>query len=144
MFAYITLRQANELVRDLHRHSAPVVGHKFSRGLFLDGRLVGAIIVGRPVSRQLAARGYLEVTRCVTDGTPNACSRLYADAWRIVRQQGLKLCTYIRADEPGSSLRAAGWSPVHYTRPEQWSRSSRPRPPRELIGRWRYEPPQQT
>ena len=44
-----------------------------------DGQLIGAAIVGRPVARLAGPpRQVLEVVRLVTDGTPNACSMLYA------------------------------------------------------------------
>ena len=48
----ISLRDANEYVRQHHRHHKPVAGHKFSIGCEADGELVGVIIAGRPVSRQ--------------------------------------------------------------------------------------------
>ena len=47
----ISLRDANEYVRQHHRHHKPVAGHKFSIGCEADGELVGVIIAGRPVSR---------------------------------------------------------------------------------------------
>ena len=49
----ISLRDANEYVRQHHRHHKPVAGHKFSIGCEADGELVGVIIAGRPVSRYL-------------------------------------------------------------------------------------------
>ena len=65
----ITLREANEYVKLRHRHHKPVAGHKFSIGCEADGRLVGVIIAGRPVSRYLDDGKTLEVTRLCTDGT---------------------------------------------------------------------------
>ena len=44
----ISLRDANEYVRQHHRHHKPVAGHKFSIGCEADGELVGVIIAGRP------------------------------------------------------------------------------------------------
>ena len=49
----ISLRDANEYVRQHHRHHKPVVGHKLSIGCEANGELVGVIIAGRPVSRYL-------------------------------------------------------------------------------------------
>ena len=43
----ISLRDANEYVRQHHRHHKPVAGHKFSIGCEADGALVGVIIAGR-------------------------------------------------------------------------------------------------
>lgn len=141
MITIIPLRTANDLVASWHRHAKPVIGHKWSIGLYLDGRLVGAAIVGRPVSRVLAARGYLEVTRLVTDGTPNACSRLYAAAWRKARKLGYRLCTYTRADEGGGSLRGAGWTVAGKRAAGQWNTPARPRQLRNAVERIRWEPP---
>jgi hypothetical protein len=135
-----TLAFANSVVASRHRHSSPVVGHIFSLSLWQADNCVGVAIVGRPVSRHLAARGYLEVTRCCTDGTPHACSALYGACWRTVRRMGKLLCTYTLVTEPGTSLRAAGWRPTHLTRAEQWSRTARPRPARPLIRKIRWEP----
>lgn len=52
----------------------------------------------------------LEVTRLCTDGTPNACSMLYAACARAAQAMGFyKIQTYILDTEPGTSLKAAGW-----------------------------------
>ena len=107
----LTLAQANQLVLSLHRHHKPVVGHRFSLGLEQDGKLVGAVIVGRPKAKAYDQYRVAEVTRLVTDGTKNACSFLYAAAARVAREMGFdKIQTYILVSEPGTSLRAAGWS----------------------------------
>ena len=81
----LTLKQANILVTSLHRHHKPAVGHRFSLGLEKDGQLVGACIVGRPVSREISQYNVAEVTRLVTDGTKMACSMLYGAAARVSR-----------------------------------------------------------
>lgn len=76
----IELYEANALVSALHRHHKPSQGHRFSIGVIdAEGNLRGACIVGRPVARLAGhPRTCLEVTRLVTDGTPNLCSMLYA------------------------------------------------------------------
>ncbi len=95
MLKPVTLAQANEFVAQHHRHHKPVVGHKFSIGCTLNGELVGVAIVGRPVSRYLDDGLTLEVNRLCTDGTKNACSMLYAAAWRAARAIGYrKIVTY--------------------------------------------------
>lgn len=106
----ITLKKANEFVADHHRHHKPVVGHKFSVGLILNSELIGVVIVGRPVAR-LADDGLTaEVTRLVTLGQPNACSKLYGASARICKEMGyLKIQTYILDSETGISLKASGW-----------------------------------
>ena len=86
--------------------------------------------------------GYtLEVLRCCVDGSKNACSQLYAAAWRAARALGYRrLITYTRADEPGTSLRAAGWR-LDFTqrRVHSWHRPGRPRADKTaLIKRMRW------
>ena len=81
----MTLREANAFVEQNHRHHKPVVGHKFSIGVSDGEKVVGVAIVGRPVGRFLDDGWTLEVTRLCTDGTRNACSMLYAAAWRAAR-----------------------------------------------------------
>lgn len=104
----ISLKEANAFVEQHHRHHKPVVGHKFSVAAAKDGKVVGVAIVGRPVSRHLDDGWTLEVNRLCTDGTRNACSFLYAAAWRCARNMGYKkLITYILDTETGSSLKAA-------------------------------------
>jgi len=105
-----SLKDANAFVARLHRHSAVVVGHKFSIAATLDGRVVGVAIVGRPVSRHIDDGKTLEVTRVCTDGTRNACSFLYGASKRAANALGYpRLITYTTEHEGGASLRAVGW-----------------------------------
>lgn len=122
----LTLAQANELIAGLHRHHKPVVGHRFSLGCEVDGKIVGAVVVGRPVARELPQYEVAEVTRLVTDGTKNACSVLYSAAARVCREMGFRFIqTYILASEPGTSLRASGWVMSHRTDGGDWNHSWR-------------------
>ena len=108
----LDVSEANALVKELHQHHFPVVGHRFSVGVInADRNLAGAAIVGRPVARLTGSpRTVLEVTRLVTDGTPNACSILYAAAARAGKAMSYqRIQTYILGEEPGTSLKAAGW-----------------------------------
>lgn len=109
----LELKEANAAVAAWHRHHKPAQGHRFSVGCVDDsGTLRGAAIIGRPVARLAGhPKDVLEVTRLVTDGTPNACSILYAAAARAGKALGYrKIQTYILLDEePGASLRGAGW-----------------------------------
>ena len=121
------LKTANEFVRRLHRHSRPVVGHKFAvavaarlpigdarpggagYGMHMDC-IVGVAIVGRPVAPRLDDGKACEITRLCTDGTPNACSMLYGAARRALRAMGYEtIITYTLPEEGGASLRAAGF-----------------------------------
>lgn len=144
----LKLSEANAFVAAEHRHHKPVVGHRFSIGCASGERLVGAAIVGRPVARSFDDGVTAEVTRLVTDGTPNACSMLYAASWRAWRAMGgHRLITYILASEPGTSLRAAGWQELYTTRnrPKGWDtparrRESGPQEPKTLWeATWRNQ-----
>ncbi|MCE4768745.1 hypothetical protein LV595_19245 [Clostridioides difficile] len=123
----VSLAEANAFVTQHHRHHKPVVGHKFSIGCTVNGRLVGVAIVGRPVSRYLDNGLTLEVNRLCTDGTKNACSMLYAAAWRAARAMGYqKIITYTLDTESGASLRAAGWTCAGLAGGKRWTGSRRP------------------
>jgi hypothetical protein len=139
----IELSEANEFVRQHHRHHKPVVGHKFSIGLS-DGKEVrGVAIIGRPVSRHLDNGWTLEVTRCCTDGIKNGCSKLYGAAWKATRALGFtKLITYTLAEEGGASLRAAGWKCIGEAGGGNWNVPSRPRVDTQLQQiKMRWEAP---
>lgn len=138
----LELAEANALVAKFHRHHFPVVGHRFSIGCAdADGVLHGAAIVGRPVARKVNHRTCVEVTRLVTDGTPHACSLLYAAAARVARELGYsRIQTYILDTEPGTSLRAAGWQLEGVAGGGDWSnngtRERRRDQPETRKGRW--------
>lgn len=120
----ITLKQANEFVKQLHRHHKPVTGHKYSLGLLINGQLCGVAICGRPVAR-LAPQNRIEITRLCTNGTQNACSMLYGAAARAAKALGYKgIQTYILDTEPGTSLKASGWTFSHITKGRQWKHSN--------------------
>jgi hypothetical protein len=72
--------------------------------------LCGVAICGRPVSRHLDNGLILEVNRLCTDGTYNACSKLYSACKRIAKEMGYdKIITYILESENGASLKASGF-----------------------------------
>ncbi|WP_302335860.1 XF1762 family protein [uncultured Muribaculum sp.] len=145
-----TLKEANAYVERYHRHHDRVVGHKWSLAAYKDGRLCGVAIVGRPTGRRLDDGETLEVTRLCTDGTRNACSCLYAAAARKAKREGYsKIITFILQSEPGTSLRAAGWTMEaakagkpewnaqrYADRPVQLSLFSKKQPPAEYKQRW--------
>lgn len=102
---------AAQFVGDHHRHNKPPTGHKFSIAVYDDqGVLHGVCMVGRPIGRYLDDGLTLEVNRCCTDGTRNACTMLYGAAQRAAKALGYKrLFTYTLESENGSSLRASNW-----------------------------------
>lgn len=134
----ITLREASAFVKRHHRHHDPPRGCLFCIGVGDRESVVGVAIVGRPVARHLQDGYTAEVTRCCTDGTRHAGSKLYAAAWRAARAIGYRrLITYTLIEEPGTSLRAAGWRELYATKGGRWSRPSRPRVDTHPIGQKR-------
>lgn len=111
MIAPCDYRTAVEFVKANHRHNKPPVGHKFSIACYDGERLCGVCMVGRPVGRYLDDGLTLEVNRCCTDGTRNACSILYGAATRAAKALGYKrIYTYTRESENGASLKASNWN----------------------------------
>jgi hypothetical protein len=127
--APITLKDANAFVKRQHRHHGPTTGHKWSIALRNEhGALCAVAIAGRPVARRLDDGTTIEVLRLCTDGTPNACSMLYAATRRAAKAMGYtRIITYILASEPGTSLKAAGWRKAATTPGGEWTRPSRKR-----------------
>jgi hypothetical protein len=107
----LTLAEARRYVAEHHRHNEPPRGHKFSIGLRKDGELVGVVIASRPVARGADDGSTIELIRVTTEGDKNACSRLYGAACRAAEAMGYRrVITYTLAEEPGTSLRASGFT----------------------------------
>ncbi|MFC5830622.1 XF1762 family protein [Nonomuraea insulae] len=119
--APITIQTAKAFVAWTHRHLGPPIGAKFAVGAKTsNGTLVGVVILGRLDARTLDDGDTAEITHLCTDGTPNVCPFLLCLAWRAARVLGhRRLVTYTHADDPGTSLRAAGYRPVAQVPPEQ-------------------------
>lgn len=115
-------KEVNRFIIAEHRHHRPTIGYRFAIGAQEGDKLVGIVVVGRPVARNIDWRKVAEVTRLATDGTNNACSFLYSAAARAAKAMGYeKIQTYILAEEPGTSLRAAGWVLDGATRGSSWA-----------------------
>ena len=124
----ITYKEACEYIKKYHRHHKPPQGWKFGIGLNDGRKIIGVITVGRPVARRFDDGYTAEVTRCCTNGTKNACSKLYTAAWRACRAMGYKkLITYILRSESGTSLKASGYKFVGTVKGGSWNRKGRPR-----------------
>ena len=131
----INFAEAVEFVRLIHRHHEPPISNKYSIAVNDGVKIVGVIIVGRPIARAFDNGYTAEVTRCCTDGTKNAASMLYGAAWRAARAMGYKrLVTYTLAEEPGTSLRAAGFREIAKTKGGSWNCPSRPRIDKAPLG----------
>lgn len=136
----VSISDAREYVRQIHRHHKPPVSGKFAVAVAADGDVVGVAIAGRPIARNLDDGWTLEVTRVATDGTKNACSMLYGAVRRAGKAMGYKrFVTYTLPEEGGASLRAAGWIDHGEAGGGSWSRDSRPRVdrhPTQVKIRW--------
>ena len=134
------LREAREYVGQYHRHSIPSVGGKFAIACYDGDALCGVAICGRPVSRHLDDRRTLEILRCCTNGTRNACSKLYGACCRIGFDMGYeRIITYTLAKESGMSLWAAGFSLDGVAGGKEWTGCRRRNyyvAPEELKHRW--------
>lgn len=124
----VAFRDASALVNMYHRHHGSPVGHLFSGGVWDGEVLCGAVIAGRPVARKLDDGDTVELTRVVSDGTRNACSKAMGWAIREARRRGFtRVITYTLESEPGGSLRAVGFREVGASAGGSWSRPSRER-----------------
>lgn len=139
----MTLAEANEFVRNFHRHNKPTAGHVFSIGVSDGDTLVGVAICGWPVARNLDDGMTLEVYRCcVVDNAPKGvCSFLYSRAWRAACALGWsRLVTYTLQSESGASLRGAGWKIVNQS-PGATGKAWQNRPGREwqeVVGQAKF------
>lgn len=107
----ITLKSANEFVKQYHRHNLPTVGCKFVIACYDNNRLCGVAICGRPTARNADDGKTLEIYRNCTDGTYNACSKLYGACIRISKEMGYeKVITYTLDSENGTSVLASNFS----------------------------------
>ena len=138
----ITLKQANDFVSRYHRHNGPVAGNKFSIGLELDGKLIGVAICARQASRNLDDGKTLEINRVCTDGSTNACSKLYGACVRIAKEMGYKrVITYTLETESGASVKAANFILSGIVQGRYWDCASLHRVLPDYIAdkfRWEY------
>lgn len=134
---------ARRYVAAVHRHNLPPKSGLFAVAIEDDtGARVGVGIAGRPVARALDDGHTIEITRVATDGHPNACSMIYGALCRAAKALGYRRAiTYTIESEPGTSLKAAGFSQVAdlRTRPS-WGSPSRPRVQVDLFGNERRHP----
>ena len=141
----IHLAPAREYVGQFHRHNIPPVGGKFAIGCYENDRLCGVVICGRPTARRSDDGLTLEIYRNCTDGTPNACSKLYGAACKIAKDMGYKrVITYTLASENGASLKASNFTFEGEAGGVAWTGTRRRNyyvSPEEMKNRWaRYYP----
>ena len=88
----ISLKEANAFVERYHRHHKPVVGHKFSVAVAVDGEIVGVACW-----RCAKNMGYKKLITYILD-TENGAS-LKASGWKCVGEAGGKRWTGVRRPE---------------------------------------------
>lgn len=122
-----TIKRAKAEVLRLHRHLKVVGWGRFAAAVALDGVVVGVGMVGNG-PRVWEGTTKMVITRVATDGTPNACSALYGALCRAGRALGYtEAWTYTLPEEPGTSLRAAGFKDMGLTDGGEHHREKRPR-----------------
>ena len=124
----IILREANAYVAQHHRHNLPTNGHKWSLACYDGDRLCGVAIAGQPIARKLDDGLTIEIRRVCTDGTYNACTKLYGACARVAKEMGYRrIITYTLLSEPGTSLKASGFTNCGEAGGTSWNMPSRPR-----------------
>lgn len=128
----ITIKVANEFIKDFHRHHRPTIrnsGRWALAAIDLNGEVVGVVIAGNPVSATYMDGYTLELTRlCVKESAPKgACSFMLSKCCSIWRTMGgQKVITYTLDTESGASLKGAGWKLSGTVKPhKRWANKSK-------------------
>lgn len=123
-----TVKAALAKVREWHRHLPDLQGGLFAVAcLDENGETVGVGVAGNP-SRVWQGSGRIVISRIATTGHENACSMIYGALCRAAKALGYReVWTYTLLDEPGASLRAAGFMDKGLTDGGEWDRPSRAR-----------------
>jgi hypothetical protein len=121
-----SVKRARLFVRQSHRHLPEVQGGLFAVAV-MGADLVGVAIAGNPPP-EWQGTGRIVISRVCTVVSENACSMLYGALCRAAKALGYcEAWTYTRLDEPGTSLRAAGFQDMGLTNGGEWTCVSRPR-----------------
>jgi len=125
-----SVKEAMMLVRMWHRHLPDLQGGLFAAKVVTEtGECVGVAVAGNP-SRVWQGDARIVISRVATVGHENACSALYGALCRAAKALGYREAwTYTLPEEPGTSLRAAGFMDMGLTAGGEWSRPSRRRAP---------------
>lgn len=140
----ITVKEATKWCVTVHRHlRRELAGARFAVALVDNTgnrRGVGIVTSG---PRVWEGTGRCNIARIGTDGVRNGCSMLYGALCRAAQALGYREAwTYTRLDEPGASLRAAGFvecgitSGGEHDRPRQAKRRRRKAEQPEPKRRW--------
>jgi hypothetical protein len=140
----VTWHESRRLVALWHRHLPRLAGSRFSSALAIDGEVVAVATAGTP-SRLWNKQRKIVISRVAvregTDVRQNACSRLYGSLCGAAKYLGYREAwSYTLPEEPGTSLRAAGFEDMGLTRGGEHDRPSRRRQPAvrpDRKRRWR-------
>lgn len=125
----MTVKAALRHVKEWHRHLPDLQGGLFAVGVHLDNVLVGVGVCGNP-AQEWQGTGRVVISRVATDGAKDACSMIYGALCRAAKALGYREAwTYTLPDEPGTSLRAAGFEDMGMTDGGEHDRPSRHRKP---------------
>lgn len=124
-----TVKAALVKVREWHRHLPEIQGGLFAVQCVAEGACVGVGIAGNP-ARVWQGSARIVISRVATNGYENACSAIYGALCRAAKALGYREAwTYTLPEEPGTSLRAAGFIDMGLTDGGEHSRPSRFRRP---------------
>lgn len=139
----ISLNAARDWIAQVHRHlRRPITGWLFGVEILRDGERIGVACAGRPMARALQDGVTCEITRvAIVEGARNACSFAYGALRRAAAALGCtRVVTYtLDGEEPGSSVRAAGFVDDGTVDGREWTTPSRRRNPSEQTAdkrRW--------
>lgn len=128
----ITIKDANEFVKQHHRHHRPTSrnsGKWAISAVNVLGETIGVLIAGNPVSATYMDGVTLEITRlCVIPGSPKGtCSFLLGKCRKIWHTMGgERILTYTLDEESGASLRGAGWEKTATVHPhKRWTNKNK-------------------
>lgn len=125
----MTVKAAHRHVREWHRHLPEFTGALFAVGVHDGNILVGVGVCANP-AQEWQGTGRVLISRVATDGAENACSMVYGALCRAAKALGYREAwTYTLPDEPGTSLRAAGFVDMGMTSGGEHDRPSRRRNP---------------
>lgn len=136
----ITVKAARKLIAQWHRHLPKLQGGLFATSVAMQGSVVGVAVAGNP-PRVWQGTGRIVISRVATLENRNACSKLYGAICRAAEALGYREAwTYTLPEEPGESLRGAGFEDMGLSKGGEHDRPSRKRAPAvrpDRKRRWR-------
>lgn len=124
-----SVKAALKLVKLWHRHLPDLQGGMFAVAIADGPELVAVGVAGNP-AREWQGTGRIVISRCAVNEHANGCSMIYGALSRAAKSLGYhEVWTYTLPEEPGTSLKAAGFVDMGLTDGGEHSRPSRKRKP---------------